>query len=88
MLLSILCVLGFIILGFIEYYLCMKFAAQISTVDKSYSLSDRKIKDAHAAFTKGNYLSKYVNKADDKKMTYISRAKKALIIVFIISFFL
>ena len=88
MLLSILCVLGFLILGFIEYYLCLNFAAQISTVDKSYSLSDRKIKDAHAAFTKGNYLSKYVDKAVDKKMTYIRGVKKVLIIVFIISFFI
>jgi hypothetical protein len=87
MIISILCVVGLLVVGFVEYYICMKFAAQISTRDKSYSLSDRKIKDAHEAFTKGNYLSKYVDKGDDKKMTNVIRARRVLTIAFIVSFF-
>lgn len=88
MILSILCVIGLLVIGFIEYYMCMNFAAKISMEKKSYSLSNRKIKDAHKAFTKGNYLSKYVLKDDNRKMINIIRARRILTVVFIMSFFL
>jgi len=88
MIVSFFCVVGLVIILFIEYYLSMKFATKLSIEDRSFSLSNRKIKDAHEAFTKGNHLSKYLNKSDDRLMVAVIKTRQVLTLVFIISFFL
>lgn len=87
MLLQIGIIICALVVGFIESYFYMGFAARLARDKKEIGIANFRLTEAHEAFTKGNSYTKHILENERSKFKWCRRLRISLFIVFVLSIF-
>ncbi|ATG77334.1 hypothetical protein AOR04_07215 [Pseudoalteromonas sp. 1_2015MBL_MicDiv] len=76
-----------LVVGFIETYFYMGFAARLARDNKEIGITNFRLTEAYEAFTKGNCCTKHILENEWSKFKWCRRLRISLFIVFVLSIF-